>query len=201
MSSVGRIEGRVRPEMLGVYFRPARAAALLGAPMPELTDRAVAIDTVRGSMGSRLAGELAALDEGARLARLEAVLLGWKRPTPPAATDFEQLAAGVVRCRGRVTVETMAQAAGVSRQHLTREFRRRFGIGPKLYCRLARFQSGLQYVGLDARRDWARASAELGYADQSHMIAEFRQFSSLTPQALSDRYWFHPFIERAKRGA
>ena len=41
----------------------------------------------------------------------------------------------------------------------------------------------------------------MGYADQSHMIAEFRQFSSLTPQELANRDWFHPFIERAKSGA
>ena len=37
-----------------------------------------------------------------------------------------------------------------------------------------------------------------GYADQSHMIAEFRRFSSLTPQMLAREKWFHPFIERAK---
>jgi hypothetical protein len=40
----------------------------------------------------------------------------------------------------------------------------------------------------------------MGYADQSHMIAEFRQFSGLTPQTLASRQWFHPFIERAKSG-
>jgi AraC-like DNA-binding protein len=39
---------------------------------------------------------------------------------------------------------------------------------------------------------------EVGYTDQSHMIAEFRQFSSLTPHMLATERWFHPFIERAK---
>jgi hypothetical protein len=32
----------------------------------------------------------------------------------------------------------------------------------------------------------------MGFADQSHMIAEFRRFSSLTPQALADGDWFYP---------
>ncbi len=40
----------------------------------------------------------------------------------------------------------------------------------------------------------------MGYADQSHMIAELRQFSGLTPQALANRDWFHPCIERARLG-
>jgi len=38
---------------------------------------------------------------------------------------------------------------------------------------------------------------EMGYADQSHMIAEFREFSSLTPQRLAVERWFHPCIDRA----
>lgn len=47
--------------------------------------------------------------------------------------------------------------------------------------------------------NWAQAALELGYADQSHMIAEYRRFSSLTPEMLASRRWFHPFIERARR--
>jgi hypothetical protein len=31
------------------------------------------------------------------------------------------------------------------------------------------------------------------------MIAEFRQFRGLAPQALASAHWFHPFIERAGR--
>jgi AraC-like DNA-binding protein len=38
----------------------------------------------------------------------------------------------------------------------------------------------------------------MGFADQSHMIAECRRFSGLTPRSIADRDWFHPFIERAK---
>jgi AraC-like DNA-binding protein len=93
----------------------------------------------------------------------------------------------------------MARAAGVSRQHFSRQFRQHLGISPKLYCRLARFHSGLAYAHDQGRVDWAQTALDLGYADQSHMIAEFRQFSALTPQALVNGHWFHPFIERAWR--
>jgi len=112
--------------------------------------------------------------------------------------DVEGLATSVLRRAGRVTVEGMARAAGVSRQHLSREFRERIGIGPKLYSRIARFQSVLAHAGARVTIDWARIALDMGFADQSHMIAECRQFSGLTPQSLADRDWFHPFIERAK---
>src|SRR5262249_59962280 len=86
---------------------------------------------------------------------------------------------------------------GVSRQHLARVFRERIGLAPKTYCNLVRFQSGLVYAGRTGV-DWAQAAAAMGYADQSHMISEFRRFSSLTPQTLAAGAWFHPFIERAR---
>jgi AraC-like DNA-binding protein len=95
----------------------------------------------------------------------------------------------------------MAEAAGVSRQALTRTFREEVGVSPKLYCMLARYQSGLAFAGCGKSVDWARVAAELGYADQSHMIGEFRRFSSLTPQQLASGRWFHPFIEHAKARA
>ena len=98
----------------------------------------------------------------------------------------------------RVSIESLASAAGVSRQHLTRLFHEHVGVSPKLYCRLARFQSALVHAGAGERVDWARVAGDVGYADQSQMIAEFREFSSLTPHRLATERWFHPFIERAK---
>lgn len=200
MTGVGRIEGGDRPEMLGICFRPGRVSSLLGVPMRELIDRSVALDSLWGTGGALLAAELCGLDEAHRIDRLEAVLLArlargrqWT-----GSVDVHGLAAAVLGRNGRVTVDGMAHAAGVSRQHLSREFRERIGVPPKLYSRLARFHAGLAYVGRPTSVNWACAAADTGYADQSHMIAEFRQFSGLTPETLVSRYWFHPFIERAR---
>lgn len=200
LRQVGRTRGGDLPATVGVFFRPARVSPFLRVAIADLTDRTVSIDDLWGTAASRLPSELCELDEAGRIDRLESVLrarLG--RGQLPASTfDVEGLAASVVRHHGRVTVDAMARLAGVSRQHLAREFRERIGIGPKLYSRLARFQSGLTYAGSRAKVDWARVAFDMGYADQSHMIAEFRRFSGLTPQTLASREWFHPFIVRTK---
>lgn len=203
LREVGRTRGFDLPATIGVFLRPARAAPFLRVAISELTDRTVAIDDVWGTAGSRLQSELCELDESGRIQRLESALrmrLAQHRPTA-AALDVEGLAGYVLRRQGRVTVDVMSRDAGVSRQYLTRQFRERIGVGPKLYSSLARFQSGLAYAGSQARVDWARVAADLGYADQSHMIAEFRRFSGLTPQMLASRRWFHPFIVRTKATA
>ena len=194
---------RELPAMVGAYLHPAQLSRLAHVPSGELTDRTVRIEALWGRWASDLSERLATLNESARLDLLENTLL--RRMAEPleraSAVDVRGLAAGIVRQGGRVSIDSLAGAAGVSRQQLTRVFRERVGVSPKLYCRLARFQAALRYARAGDSVDWARVAFELGYADQSHMIAEFRQFSSLTPHMLATERWFHPFIERAKSAA
>lgn len=196
---VGETDVRECAQGVGVYFRPAQAATFVGMPIGEITDRIIGADDAWGVGGRSLASELAELDDRARVDRLERALLDRlaREGSRLVGIDAAGLASRVLACDGRVSVERLAAAAGVSRQHLARVFRDRIGLAPKTYCSLARFQSGLAYAGRDGV-DWAQAAAGLGYADQSHMIAEFRRFSSLTPQTLAAGGWFHPFIERAR---
>ena len=200
MSGVGPPSSGERSEMIGVYFHAAKAPPFTGVPTCALTDRIVDLEDLWGVTASELATEFnqaAGLD---RIDRLESALIRRMAGAQVSTItpDVPGLAAWVLRQRDRLTVHQLADAAGLSRQHLTRVFRDRVGVAPKIYCRLARFHSALAYAGSGKNFDWARIAVELGYADQSHMIAEFREFSSLTPQRLATGQWFHPFIERAR---
>jgi AraC-like DNA-binding protein len=169
-------------------------------PLRELTDRILSLDDLWGPTGADLPAAMDAMTEAARIDRLEAELvrrLGRGR-VPITRIDVPGLAACVRRSRGRISVDRLAESAGVSRQRLTRVFHELVGVSPKLYCRLARFHSALGFAVAGERVAWAGVAAALGYADQSHMIAEFREFSSLTPQQIVSARVFHPFIESAK---
>jgi AraC-like DNA-binding protein len=190
-----------RAAMIGAYFHAGQLAFFTPVAVHELTNRIVDLEDLWGPAASALPMRLAEMNEVARIEALESLLIRRIRNRTGLNTtvDVLGLAASVLESRGQVTVEDLAFNAGVSRQHLTRVFRECVGITPKVYCRLARFQSGLVYAGSGESVDWAQAALDLGYADQSHMIAEFREFSSLTPEMLARRRWLHPFIERAKR--
>ena len=54
-------------------------------------------------------------------------------------------------------------------------------VTPKQFCRFARFHALVRHVFLNPQVDWATAAAELGYYDQAHLIAEFKEFTGLTP--------------------
>jgi len=189
-----------RPAMVGAYFQAAQLPSFTSIPAYELANQTVALEDVWGLAASTLSMQLAEIHEAGRIDILESALVGRMedRRGSHSAVDVPRLATSVVRRRGWVTVQRLAGESGVSRQHLARLFRESIGISPKLYCRLARFQSGLIYAGCGREVDWSQAALDLGYSDQSHMIAEFREFSGLTPHALARDQWFHPFIEWAK---
>jgi len=186
--------------MLGAYLEPGATAGLLQVPARELTDRVVRLDDLWGAAGARLAEDVADLNEPARVDRFEAALCERLRHArrPPSQVDVIGLARWARQEPAAMSVHRLAAAAGVSRQHLARIFREVIGVSPKRYCRLARFHAALAYAGAGSGVQWAEVAAELGYADQSHMIAEFRELSGLTPDALATQRWFHPFILEAR---
>lgn len=189
------------PAAVGAYLHPGQLARFARVPSSELTDRILPIEELWGRSASALPDRLEMLNESARLDLLENALLRQVAEPRGRGSDVDvgAVAACIVRRAGQISIAYLADAAGVSRQQLTRVFHERVGVSPKVYCRLARFQSALAYVRGGNAVDWARVAAEVGYADQSHMIAEFRQFSSLTPHMLATERWLHPFVERARR--
>jgi AraC-like DNA-binding protein len=188
-----------RQRSIGAYLRAG--STLAGVPLAEIEDLAIPLEAVWGAEARQLCEDLNTIPgESARLARLESALL--QRMARPQRAgphlDLSAVAAWIDASAGQLTVQRVAEAAGLSRQHLARVFRAGIGLSPKVYCELARFQHTLGYLRNNAV-DWAQAAAFAGYADQSHMIVEFRRFSGMTPETLYRSRWFHPFIERSAR--
>lgn len=182
---------------VGAYFRPARAQSFFATPASELTDRILPLSEFWGRWGLSLESSIAeASSDEQRVNQLEHALVRRLRSGQHySALDVPALADFVHQRRGEVTVAVLADLAGMSRQHLGRIFHQEVGLPPKLFCRLARFRAALACAARGLSGDGAGLAAELGYTDQSHMIAEFREFSGLTPQPLMLHQRVHPFME------
>ena len=82
-------------------------------------------------------------------------------------------------------IDALADALGVSRQHLASQFRARVGLPAKVFARVCRFQHASKLIREGGPRDWASLALELGYYDQPHMIHEFRELAGSTPQSFA----------------
>ncbi|MGZ7079073.1 MAG: helix-turn-helix domain-containing protein, partial [Thermoanaerobaculia bacterium] len=54
------------------------------------------------------------------------------------------------------------------------------GVSPKMFARVVRFRRVLREIAAPAV-DWSDVALSAGYFDQSHLIADFRQFAGTTP--------------------
>jgi AraC-like DNA-binding protein len=181
-------------DAVGAYLRPGASEALLGVPASLLTDDIVAVHDLWPRDGAALADAIErASGRESRFVLLERALLRKLRSATavPDRTVIALARAGLSE-EHQPTVERLAERAGLSRQQLTRRFRSALGLPPKVFLRLSRFRRVLQ-AGMVRANDWASLAADVGYADQSHLIAEFRQFTGLTPEALRTSHAFHPF--------
>jgi methylphosphotriester-DNA--protein-cysteine methyltransferase len=116
------------------------------------------------------------------------VLLGRLRIRAARRTDAEALAARAVallrRARGGVGVREVAAALGVGERRLERAFDHAVGMGPKALAGVLRFRRLVRAMD-DARGRgpiaWAALAAAAGYADQPHLVREFKRLAGLTP--------------------
>ena len=79
----------------------------------------------------------------------------------------------------------------VSYTHLDvykRQFLHTVGVPPKHLMNLIRYQCLWQQMLRAGRLDYPDAVAAYGYADQSHLIADFKKYHSLTPTAALERW-------------
>jgi AraC-like DNA-binding protein len=173
-----------RAHCLQVDFTPLGAYRFFAMPMRDLAAQAVALDAL-GAFGD-LAGRLYdAPDWTTRFALLDGFvrrrLAAAPAPSSPVAWAWRQLAAS----DGRVRVGALAREIGWSRKHLAQRFAIEVGAGPKAVGRILRFAGLRRAIDAGIRRgcagDWAGVAADWGYADQAHLIREFRAMAGVTP--------------------
>jgi AraC-like DNA-binding protein len=121
----------------------------------------------------------------ARVAALDAFLLPLAPTTHP--DPQADLAVHLVdRARTDRTlrrVDDFAGAAGLSVRALQRLFSAYVGVSPKWVILRYRIHEALELAGTRSEVDWADLAADLGYADQAHLVRDFTATVGVPPAA------------------
>lgn len=176
------------PLSVGIRFRPGAAAAILGVPADELTDRIVRIDELWGAEGVLLRDRLLSAQRVEdMLPLLEAALHARaNRVREPSSARIARRAVRLVaESTTLVRVGELAAKLGVSTRHLRRLFIETVGIGPKDFARVVRFQRAV--FAARTARSWTTVAMDAGYYDQAHMIGDFQDLVDTTPRTFMGR--------------
>lgn len=176
-----RLQGRGRA--LGVMFRPAGFRPLLGRPMHTVTDVTMPFADVVGDEVDGIAAEIAATaDSGVAVDMVDAFLERLVPARPHPAETTMRLAETAATDPDLLRVHQLAEIAGCSVRTLQRRFADHVGIGPKALIRRYRLYEAAE-AARDDVVDWGAVAADLGYADQAHMIRDFHTAFGAPPAA------------------
>lgn len=170
---------------VGIRFRPGRARQALRIDAGELRDQCIPLTDLDPALERLIVRAIRtpapARDLALALQQVFATRLAAEQsPSPPVLEALWRIA----DTRGALAIGRLCRELRVTRQYLARLFDREVGVSPKLVARVTRVKHVMALAGRRARavsEPWARIAADAGYADQSHLIADFRALVGTTP--------------------
>lgn len=176
------LEGACAPSYLRLMIGPLAAYTLLGRPVGELREQVVDLVDLFGRPGSGLVERTREAPDWTRqCALVDELLLQRLADGPRPAPEVREAWARIVATAGAVPIGRIAADVGWSHKHLITRFRQQVGLTPKTVARLVRLDTVWRAVDQQRAPRWERVAAEAGYADQAHLVREFREFVGTTP--------------------
>jgi AraC-like DNA-binding protein len=167
-----------------VFFQPGGMHRLLGIPMAEMINQPFDAASILGKEINEITEQLnEVLDFNQMIAIVQNYLL-YKSKKIKTSLPIEQILAKMTN-QGRFSnVDHLAKEACVSVRQLERQFKERIGISPKLYARQTRFSKAWIMHETNPTLSWSQIAYACHYADQMHMIRDFKEFVNGTPSNL-----------------
>ena len=168
--------------IFGVYLYPFAIPALFSFPASELSDQMTDLETLLGNEGSNLEERMMlANSHEERAAIISAFLCARLFKNNAHEPGVFSAINKVIHHNGLTTVREIALENSLSTRQFERKFKEFSGFSPKLYLRIARFQSAINAYG-DKDKSLTEIAYECGYYDQSHFIHDFKNFSGQHPR-------------------
>lgn len=170
--------------MVIVVFQPGGINQLLGIPAVQLRDHVVTTRDLFGAPSLKLEEALSRQTPvTAKIDLLNTFFIEWladknvvKQVITASSVEF------IVANRGNVSVGHLVKHVGYTERHVERSFNECIGISPRKFCNIVKLHFFLKLLNdKDSQQSLTSIAYEAGYADQSHLVKEFRKYTGLVP--------------------
>lgn len=164
--------------LIVVCLRPDAANRIVEAPLGQFANANIPLANVfsRGDVSTCDELLVEARDSPERVATVEGFLL---RRVRPQRDGLACRAASHLTSDPSLPLQQLASRLDVSMRQLSRSFSATFGICPKRFARLARFEK----VVAERRKglSWAEIACACDFTDQAHLVRDFRDIVGEVP--------------------
>jgi AraC-like DNA-binding protein len=168
---------------IGICLQPHALQSVFGIDAHELTGTCVDLGLVQHKKERHLHEQLvSAATIGEQINLFAASLLNAverNRERQDTITGFA--IKEILHGRGEVSFAALQKQLQLSERTLERRFKQSIGISAKLFSRICRFQEALTQLRKNNYQKLSDIAYENGYADQSHFIRSFKEFTGVSP--------------------
>jgi AraC-like DNA-binding protein len=179
---------RRQVNVFGIRFKPEAVYFIFGTPASQIQALFADIECITGrnfrEYTSRLR-ETKLMSEKINLS--ETYLLNNISKSELNLYYLNRAAEIIRRCNGFISIDELAREVYISARQLEREFKQKLGVSPKRYMRIARLNEVNRMIQKGDRLSLTNLSYACGYADQAHLIRDFKQFTGESPKAFINK--------------
>lgn len=168
-----------------VVFQPAGFYQLLGIPAKELRNNIIRTEDLFGWSAPMLQEKLAEqITIEGKIQLLNAFFEDSVTPKKqPNQLLIEASMHFILQNKGANTIHQLVKHTGYTERHIERTFVECIGLSPKKFGNIIKLHGFLKLLkNKTQQNNLAGISYEAGYADQSHLIKEFRKYTGITPK-------------------
>lgn len=167
-----------------IGFQPGGLHRLLRIPMNEVLDTPIESSLVLGREIEEVTEQLNMASDLNEMVKLIELYLLKKVKCLKSMLPVEEVLIQMLQQKNIVNVDQLAKQSCVSVRQLERQFKERMGMPPKLFSRLIRFSKAWVMREKNEEISWTKIAHACDYADQMHMIRDFKDFVGVTPTLL-----------------
>ncbi|MCX2454214.1 helix-turn-helix domain-containing protein [Pedobacter sp. PLR] len=176
-------------DTLGVCLHPNALNSLFGLNAELLTDSCLELDELSARNQSLLSERLHDVCSTAEKIEILSHFMVTKIYGKGPGNDGEMQFAmdKIIHSNGTTSLKVLQEELYVTERSFERKFKQYVGIAPKLFSRICRFQSSLKQLNTNQFDKLADLAYDNNYADQSHFIRSFKEFTGLSPHQYQKR--------------
>jgi len=169
---------------IGVYFYPDAVKSIFGFSAVEITNTCLDVDLTSKKTDYNLSERLLnASSQAHQIELISGYLINLITKNRNVPDDLTQHAVSkMISSNGNITLKELQQDLRLSERSFERRFNQHIGISPKLFSRVCRFQASLSQLRNNKYNILTDVAFENGYADQSHFIRSFKEFTGFSPE-------------------
>lgn len=167
---------------LGIYFYPSAIKTIFGFDVNTITEDCLGYDLISQKDYQNILIAITSLpNHRQRIDYLSKYFYKKIETNQSNSQKVDFAVQKILQSDGQIHLQELLNTLNISERSLERYFKEFIGINPNKYIRLCRFNASLQNIKTLNYEKLTEIAYDLGYADQSHFIREFKKFSGISP--------------------